>query len=61
MQNMNCPGCNKELPASTEENGTLRYYCDCAGFFRPVIEIAAVTGTDPRNTALETPKGAKKK
>jgi hypothetical protein len=44
---LNCPGCNKELPPSVENNGVTRYYCDCAGVFRPVIEIipAAVTVT----------------
>lgn len=32
----NCPICGKELQP---KNGVTKYYCDCMGQLRPVIEI----------------------
>ncbi len=60
---LNCPGCNKELPPSIESNGVTRYYCDCAGVFRPVIEIIpdAVTVATVAVELVRTDEGVKNK
>lgn len=37
---MNCPACNRSLPPPEQsETGIERYFCDCAGFRRAVVEI----------------------
>lgn len=37
-QRQSCPLCNRELyPIDTEYS--VKYFCDCGGFERPVIEI----------------------
>lgn len=36
---MNCPICRKELKGEADEGGVERYFCDCAGFRRAVVEI----------------------
>lgn len=55
---LNCPGCNKELPPAVDERGVTRYYCDCAGFMRSVIEIIPAEVTV---STVEPAKGVKKK
>lgn len=45
---MNCPACNRPLPPpERNESGVERYFCDCAGFRRAVVEIVP-----PDETAL---------
>lgn len=37
---MNCPICNCPLPPpERSEAGVERYFCDCAGFRRAVVEV----------------------
>lgn len=38
-ESRSCPLCGKPLDPHYEEKGVIRYFCDCAGFSRPVIEI----------------------
>ncbi len=35
---MNCPICDKKLKAQKGKDGTEKYFCDCAGVSRCVIE-----------------------
>lgn len=45
---MNCPVCNHPLPPpERSEAGVERYFCDCAGFRRAVVEVA------PNKSAVE--------
>lgn len=47
---MNCPVCNCQLPPPEEgETGIKRWYCDCAGFRRAVVEVTP----DNAETVLE--------
>lgn len=34
-----CPLCGKELVSQDAENNKVKYFCDCIGYSRPVIEI----------------------
>lgn len=36
---VNCPACNKELSPVTDTDGVTRYFCNCIGFYRSVIEV----------------------
>ncbi len=48
-QQKSCPICGKQLIPHNEENGSVRYFCDCAGFNRPVIEILS-EGEEPNDS-----------
>lgn len=53
---MNCPICNRPLPPPEQSEAGERYFCDCAGFRRAVVEVI------PDKTALEAePVNVKKK
>jgi hypothetical protein len=47
-----CPICKAELTA-VEENGVTRYFCDCAGFSRPVVEIYPLAAPTAENEKKE--------
>lgn len=54
---MNCPICNRPLPhPERDEAGVERYFCDCAGFRRVVVEVAPAS-----KEAIETESAKKKK
>ncbi len=44
---MNCPLCQKELPPPLKDGKIERYFCDCIGFSRPVIEISRDANSRP--------------
>lgn len=56
---MNCPICNRPLPPPERKNGVERYYCDCAGFRRAVVEI--IPETSAEKDRIETVNNPKKK
>jgi hypothetical protein len=48
---MNCPICNCPLPPpERDEIGVERYFCNCAGFRRAVVEVAPAS---PNETTVE--------
>ncbi len=57
---MNCPTCNRPLPPPEQsETGIERYFCDCAGFRRAVVEI--IPEPSAEKDRIETVNNPKKK